>query len=569
MPSSLVQACSTPVGSRACSVARADGAGHYLVSSLAAGDYQLTASPPPNDTVHSEGTAAPVTVVVNQTTTRDIVLGTIEQPPPGTGVDNAIGMANGVPIVRWTDPLQLHTTACAAASVQYSVIAGGALQRSGSLTRGAVSGTPPNETATYTTTVAALAPSHGTASVLLTFSGCSSSAPVIFNIYVDPSGRVVTARDGFPIAGATMQLLRSNIATGTLQPVPNGSDVMSPANRHNPSTTDADGAFGWDVIAGYYVVLAFKQGCGPTSDNYPGAFPGHYPGAYPDYPGSVPATTPVMQIPPPAVNLEIRLDCGGPKAHASSTALAFPETAVGSVSAPQTFTIVNTGAERLHLMLPLATSTGNVADFVASSDCAAAIAPGAGCTATARFAPGGPTGGARASKIVLDGDGDGPLAAVSLTGITPAPIAPPPPTPPLPPPPPPPPAAPPGAKPALHAGIVHAVTSVSRTGALVFRCRLTVVASARFCRISLGALGSASPRSAGAASVKVVTARTVKLTSGSATVKLQLSTAARARVRRARHKGVRAVVTVQVLDSAKRLQATLKTRTLLRMPAKR
>ena len=36
--------------------------------------------------------------------------------------------------------------------------------------------------------------------------------------------------------------------------VPNGSAVMSPANRINPDTTSAAGIFGWDAIAGYYEV---------------------------------------------------------------------------------------------------------------------------------------------------------------------------------------------------------------------------------------------------------------------------------------------------------------------------
>ena len=44
----------------------------------------------------------------------------------------------------------------------------------------------------------------------------------------------------------------------------------------------------------------------------PGAYPGTAPGTFPVVPGENPATTPVLPIPPPALGLEIRLDCGSP-----------------------------------------------------------------------------------------------------------------------------------------------------------------------------------------------------------------------------------------------------------------
>jgi hypothetical protein len=62
---------------------------------------------------------------------------------------------------------------------------------------------------------------------------------------------------------------------------------MSPANRSNPSFTGQDGRFGWDVVAGFYVVRAEKDGC-------------------------VSATSPVLTIPPPVTNLDLRLDCTPP-----------------------------------------------------------------------------------------------------------------------------------------------------------------------------------------------------------------------------------------------------------------
>ena len=157
-------------------------------------------------------------------------------------------------------------------------------------------------------------PRHGT--ITFTISGCPDNTPIEFNIYIDPSGNVITARDGLPIAGATVRLLRSERArSGRSRTCPTAARSCRRATATTPDTTSANGAFGWDVIAGYYVVHASKAGCGPTAGNYPGAYPGTggYPGGYP---GENPATTPVLQIPPPALNLEIRLDCGGPRAQA-------------------------------------------------------------------------------------------------------------------------------------------------------------------------------------------------------------------------------------------------------------
>jgi hypothetical protein len=68
---------------------------------------------------------------------------------------------------------------------------------------------------------------------------------------------------------------------------------MSPSNRTNSDLTDADGHFGWDVVAGYYKVRASKDGCVSNADR------------------SQPfAETHVMTIPPPVTDLDIRLYCG-------------------------------------------------------------------------------------------------------------------------------------------------------------------------------------------------------------------------------------------------------------------
>jgi len=90
--------------------------------------------------------------------------------------------------------------------------------------------------------------------------------------------------------------------TGTFTIVPTGDAIMSPANRTNPDTTDAEGHFGWDVVAGFYKVRAEKAGCVAPFDASQ---------AY--------VETEVLVIPPPVTDLDLRLDCGsGPTITASA-----------------------------------------------------------------------------------------------------------------------------------------------------------------------------------------------------------------------------------------------------------
>lgn len=122
---------------------------------------------------------------------------------------------------------------------------------------------------------------------------------ITFPIYIDPSGFVRTVA-GDPLAGATVTLLQSQAKAGPFTAVPDGSAAMSPMNRVNPDLSEADGHFGWDVIAGFYKVRVSKAGC-------------HAPGA----PGSLAIETGVMTIPPPVTNLDLRLQCDPPAPLAS------------------------------------------------------------------------------------------------------------------------------------------------------------------------------------------------------------------------------------------------------------
>ena len=119
------------------------------------------------------------------------------------------------------------------------------------------------------------------------------------------------------VADATVELLRSANPAGPFMPVPNGSAVMSPSNRTNSDLTDADGHFGWDVVAGYYKVRASKDGCVSNADR-----------------SAEFAETHVMTIPPPVTNLDIRLYCG--EGGGGNPGGGGPATGGGGSSAPVT-----------------------------------------------------------------------------------------------------------------------------------------------------------------------------------------------------------------------------------------
>jgi hypothetical protein len=104
------------------------------------------------------------------------------------------------------------------------------------------------------------------------------------NGYIDPSGTVL-ARNGAPLAGAKVVLLRSSRRNARPRPLHTGSTAMSPANRRNPDRTDALGHFGWDVLPGFYQVVASHPGCGPAKH------------------------TGLLPVPPPVADLRLVLGC--------------------------------------------------------------------------------------------------------------------------------------------------------------------------------------------------------------------------------------------------------------------
>jgi len=96
--------------------------------------------------------------------------------------------------------------------------------------------------------------------------------------------------------------------------------------------------------------------------------------------------------------------------------LTFPSTQIGQTSAPQTFTITNSGDVDVAPALPYSATGANADQFlVDSSACPATLTPGASCDVTVRFAPTGEPGARVASVVAAS---DSPLTApeVSLVG---------------------------------------------------------------------------------------------------------------------------------------------------------
>jgi len=150
----------------------------------------------------------------------------------------------------------------------------------------------PTGSGTYKATIPSLYPHHGVTEIIYRVTclgGDTVETP--FFIYIDPSG-VVKDTSGNPIADATVTLLYADNPDGPFTEVPNDSTMMSPSNRDNPDTTNANGEFGWDVVAGFYKVRAEKAGCFSPTD-----------------PAQTFVESAVLTIPPPVTNLELILKC--------------------------------------------------------------------------------------------------------------------------------------------------------------------------------------------------------------------------------------------------------------------
>ena len=309
IPGAPVQIC--PASGGLCAfVTATNGAGAYNATGLPARDYTVAVFPPAGSSLSSR-TVGPLTVVASSALTQDIVLTSPTPPPAGTSISPARVGGGGIPVVFWNEPLRLSTTGCTGGAATYQVTEHGAVASTGAMVE--------SPSGTYTATIPQLSPVRGLGLVriALTCPNPAANASVEFNVYIDPSGVVRTA-GGSPIAGVRVTLLRADSSAGPFLPVQSGSSIMSPLNRTNPDQTDAEGHFGWDVIAGFYVVRAEKSEC-------------HAPGN----PAQAFVESPVLTIPPPVTDLDLRLTgpgCADPSVVTAVTAAtAQTDSVVGSL----------------------------------------------------------------------------------------------------------------------------------------------------------------------------------------------------------------------------------------------
>ena len=287
--SAIVSVCGTGANAANCTTSPTVN-GRFSVSGIADGAYTVSVNPPYRSQFQV-ASVGPVTVPCtgDQTATDGttitcgtapgaptnapdvpVVLRVPTPVPTGTTIDGS--PYTGTPTIHQDHAARLVTHGCA----------GGTATATMSLPESdnpAVIDTVPNppapmtETPADSGTYAGTLPAadgyftgklhaHGTIGIVIRCPNNASPEQLDFPIFVDPSG-VVFDSAGAPIQGARVTLLQ--LSNGTYTPVPDGSPVMSPANRNNPDTTVAGGQFTWETVPGSYEVTASYQGCSRTS----------------------------------------------------------------------------------------------------------------------------------------------------------------------------------------------------------------------------------------------------------------------------------------------------------------
>jgi CSLREA domain-containing protein len=305
VPNSTVELCAFAGGT--CATAMTDGSGFYSMPNLAAGTYNVrafpTASTPPNTTA----TTVPNVGVGTGTVLVNVDLELVIPIPPGVSMPSSVRpAANGMPVVGRGSPtfITIPGSVCSSGTpTGWTVQQGAATVASGGFGSGSGG------------TFQATLPAHtGTSGVALFAVICSSGPPVQWSFkFYDPSG---TVRDslGNPVAGATVTLLRADTPAGPFVALPDGDLQMSPENRTNPDLTSAEGKYAWDVVTGFSVVHVEKGGCSADSA--------------------------VLEVPPPATNIDLVLACLPGTAAAPP---APPAPAPASTSTSTSTSTVSTG----------------------------------------------------------------------------------------------------------------------------------------------------------------------------------------------------------------------------------
>jgi hypothetical protein len=252
--------------------------GGFGFARLPVGTYQVRAFPPTGS--NAAVASGSVTIAEDETATIELVLTIPQGPPEGITVGTG-SVGGGLPTLVVGRPEPITVAGCETAPT-FQVLSGGEVV--------------PIEVDGQTVTEATMTADGAggwSAEFTVNIVGLieivvdrdeACGGPASFNAYIDPSG-VVVDRTGAPREGAIVTLTRSTSPGGPFTVVPDGDSIMSPSNRTNPDTTGADGRFAWDVIAGYYVVTASLPGCGTAS-------------------------TDVLPVPPPQLDLVIELPCG-------------------------------------------------------------------------------------------------------------------------------------------------------------------------------------------------------------------------------------------------------------------
>lgn len=253
----------------------------------AGGDYVTTAS---SGTSYKVSVRSGNPALVDQTVTvtmpgdgspktQQVTLTTPPVPPTNVTIPGNVG-GNDRPTIVPGAPQTFQVTGCATtASPRYSIALPGGSTITGAMTKGAVTG----DRATFAAVVPAWQVPTSQFVFRTNIPATCGGAPTEITVYIDPSG-YVTDQYGRPLPGAVVTLLRADGLAGPYAQVPDGSDIMSPENRANPSITDGDGFFRWDVTEGWYKVTATAQGCSTT-------------------------TTEPMQVLPARVDLLVKLTC--------------------------------------------------------------------------------------------------------------------------------------------------------------------------------------------------------------------------------------------------------------------